>query len=68
MPVSKELGDLIDQLMPLNAELAHMGREERLEARMREGKLIVNVVVTAPIEQDVDVDEFMARARAAAKA
>ena len=26
MPVSKELGDLIDQLMPLNAELAHMGR------------------------------------------
>ena len=26
---------------------------------MREGKLIVNVVVTAPLEQDIDVDEFM---------
>ena len=66
MLVSKQLGDLIDKLALHNAELAKLERRERFEASERQGKLTVNLVGTAVLQQDVDVDEFMVRARAAA--
>lgn len=63
MAVSKQLGDLIDKLALYNAELAKLERRERLEASTRQGKLTVNLVGTAVLQQDIDVDAFMQSAR-----
>ena len=46
-----------------NIELAKLGRTERLEAKMRRGKISVTLVNMLPVDVAVDVDSFMRSAR-----